>query len=122
MRKFALALLFGYPAGLVLALLARRSVRGTAIYVLSTAPPLVMAAGAAAIQMLPAAELGGLSERVWPYPDPMNPALDLRHLGALVIPRYFNTLAGTPGQPIGYSETGLYAGIVVALILGILNR
>lgn len=115
-QYLALALLFGYPAGLVLALVARRSVRGAAGFVLSSAPPLVMAAGAAAIQMLPAAELAGLSERVWPYPDPMNPALDLRHLAALVIPRYFNTLAGTPGQPIGYSETGLYAGILVALL------
>ena len=116
-QYLALALLFGFPAGLLLAVCRTRSAAGAARFTLFSLPPLVFAAGAAAIQMLPASELATLSERVWPYPDPMNPALDLRHLGALVMPRYFNSLVGTPGQPLGFSETGLYGGVLAALLV-----
>lgn len=66
----------------------------------------------AAAQLIPTQELAGLSERVWPYPDPMEPALKWSYLQALAIPRYYNHLTGTIGKPLGYTELGLYCGIV----------
>ncbi|AXA35623.1 MAG: hypothetical protein KatS3mg130_1038 [Candidatus Sumerlaea sp.] len=70
----------------------------------------------AAIQLLPAAELKSLSERVWPYDDPYAPRFYVTHLLAYVIPRFYNRLAGTSGQPVGYTEEGVYAGILTVVL------
>ena len=124
----ALALLFGFPAMIGVSLLSGFPIRKT---VWSAALAAISVAGAlclCAIQLLPTAELAGLSERVWPYADRMNPALDLRNLAALVIPRYYNTLAEAVGQPLGYSEAGLYGSIiavplvVIGTILAMVRR
>ena len=108
----ALALLFGFPAMIGIALLRGYRLREIAWSIALATSTVAGALCLCAIQLLPTAELAGLSERVWPYADPMNPALDLRTLAALAIPRYYNTLAETVGQPLGYSEAGLYASMV----------
>lgn len=64
----------------------------------------------AAVQVLPALELTSLSERVWPYATPFEPSLRWQHTIALVWPRFYNRLAETAGQPIGFTELGLYIG------------
>lgn len=73
----------------------------------------------AAIQLLPAAELKSLSERVWPYDDPYAPRLYVTHLLAYVVPRFYNRLAGTSGQPVGYTEEGVYAGLLTVVLAAI---
>lgn len=75
---------------------------------------LAIAAGtaAASAQLIPTFELSGLSERVWPYPDPNSPALTWRYLPTILWPRYFSTLIGTPWQPLQYGELDMYCGIV----------
>lgn len=67
--------------------------------------------GIAAAQVFPALELASFSERVWPYADPFTPYLHWSHLFAFVVPRFFNRLAGTEGQPVGYTEESVYVGI-----------
>lgn len=67
-------------------------------------------------QLFPLAELSSYSERIWPYSDPYTPYFHLRHLPAFFMPRFFNRLAGTDGQPIGYTEEGVYVGILMALL------
>lgn len=76
----------------------------------------IVAGMLAAAQLLPTQELSSLSERVWPYDDPNEPALKWKFLPALIVPRFFNALANSPGQPLGYSELGLYAGVLGALL------
>ena len=110
----ALALLFGFPAMIGISLLGDVPVRKTAWNIALVAIAVGGSLCLCAIQLLPTAELAGLSERVWPYADRMNPSLDLRHLAALVIPRYYNTLANTAGQPLSYSEAGLYGSMIAA--------
>lgn len=68
--------------------------------------------GIAAAQVFPALELASFSERVWPYQDPFSPYFRWSHLFAFIVPRFFNQLAGTEGQPVGYTEEGVYVGIV----------
>ena len=78
-----------------------------------------LATGMAAVQLLPTQELGALSERVWPWPDPHEPALRWTHLPAVAVPRYFNRLAGASGRPLGFTELGIYAGLLtLPLALG----
>lgn len=117
----ALGLLAGHPQHVVLAslfaeialltcwLLDRRfSWRGVLLVQLGFA----IAGSLAAAQILPTRELQMLSERVWPYTDPNSPALKWAFLPAVVVPRFFNALAKTPGQPIQYTELGLYCGLL----------
>ncbi|MCX7019463.1 MAG: hypothetical protein NTY46_10860 [Candidatus Sumerlaeota bacterium] len=73
---------------------------------------LVFAGVMTAAQLMPSLELSGLSERVRPYPDPNAPALEWQLLPALFMPRFYNRLTGDAGQPLAYSEMGLYAGIL----------
>jgi hypothetical protein len=65
-----------------------------------------------AAQILPSGELQGLSERVWPYEDPFSPALQWQNILALMVPRYYNRISGVDGQPLGYTELGLYCGLL----------
>lgn len=74
-----------------------------------------VAGAVAAAQILPTQELGRLSERVWPWPDPHAPALEGRLLAGFVFPHYFHSLAGIEkGRPLGFTELGLYAGLLSA--------
>lgn len=66
----------------------------------------------AAVQLLPTAELGQQSERLWPHADPTSPELSWSHLPALLIPRYYNLITHHGGRVIGYTELGLYAGLL----------
>lgn len=66
----------------------------------------------AAVQLLPTWELGQQSERFWPYPDPTAPELAWTHLPALLIPRYYNLITQHGGRVAGYTELGLYAGLL----------
>lgn len=117
----SMAFLAGHPQQVVLALLflegylivegcAQRKYRFGRFLAIQAA--IAFAAVIASAQFLPALELAALSERVWPYPDPYNPALEWPFLKALFIPRYYNHLADTSGQPIAYSELGLYGGML----------
>lgn len=124
----AMGLLSGHPQGLVLTLLFAGPAAAWVAWDSGTEagdhasrriPTAAKAMGAlilgiafAAIQVLPTRELAPLSERVWPWPDPMQPALSWKHLPALVIPRFFNGLAGTSARPLGFTELGLYAGLL----------
>lgn len=71
---------------------------------------LIIGTGLACIQLFPTFELGSLSERIWPYPEPTLPELTWRHLPALLIPRYYGMI-GHEISPFGVSELGLYAGL-----------
>ncbi|MCX7625412.1 MAG: hypothetical protein N2Z21_04295 [Candidatus Sumerlaeaceae bacterium] len=62
-------------------------------------------------QVIPALELASFSERIWPYSDPFTPHFRWSHIPAFVVPRFFNHLAGTEGQPVGYTEESVYVGI-----------
>jgi hypothetical protein len=73
---------------------------------------LAIAFGICSAQLLPARELGSYSERVWPYPDPDQPALKLSYLPSIILPHFYNRLANTDGQPLGYTELGLYSGLI----------
>ncbi|PKO15025.1 hypothetical protein CVU37_13550 [candidate division BRC1 bacterium HGW-BRC1-1] len=110
----ALALLFGVPAMMAVSLLCGVTYGKSAWDIVLVTGAVGTALCLCAIQLLPTAELAGLSERVWPYADRMNPALDLRNLAALFSPRYYNTLAQTSGQPLAYSEAGLYGSMIAA--------
>jgi hypothetical protein len=69
-------------------------------------------------QLLPALEMAAISERIWPYPDPFTPHFRWAHIPAFVVPRFYNHLAGTAGQPLGFTEEAVYCGILaVALSL-----
>jgi hypothetical protein len=85
---------------------------GLAATVCALALAMALAAGLAAAQILPAHELSGLSERVWQYPDPNDPSLRWKFLLAWFTPRFYNRLSNSPGQPLGYSELGLYGGML----------
>lgn len=66
----------------------------------------------AAIQLLPTWELGKLSERIWPYPDPTVPELTWSNLPALLIPNYYNHITGEIGRVMDFTELGIYGGIL----------
>lgn len=66
----------------------------------------------AAVQLLPTWELSRLSERIWPYPDPTVPELDWGNLPAIIIPGFYNITTGETGRVMGYTELGLYAGVL----------
>ena len=88
---------------------------------------LAFAAAIAAAQLLPTDELSKLSERVWAYPNPVDPALRWIFLLALFTPRHYNHLSNSLGQPLGYSELGLYCGVLTFVLfligaVGILRR
>lgn len=110
----ALAVLFAGVLSVVAAMMDRRHKW------MERLPALLVGIGGAAAlavlltcpQILPARELAALGERVRPYADPCDPALEWRFLPGLAIPRFFNTLTGTVGPPIQYTELGLYAGIL----------
>ncbi|MGC8740507.1 MAG: hypothetical protein ACP5UB_03520 [Candidatus Sumerlaeaceae bacterium] len=74
---------------------------------------------ASAPQLFPSLELAAWSERVWPFDDPFTPHFRWRHLLAFVVPRFFNKLAGTEGQPVGFTEEGVYCGILSLLLCGV---
>jgi len=79
---------------------------------------LLVALSLSAVQVAPSLELAHVSERVWPYADPFSPHFRWAHVPAFFAPRYFNRLAGTSGQPIGFTEEGVYLGIIsLALIV-----
>lgn len=119
-----LGLLAGHPQHVVLAVLFTEI--AAVVWLASGGAPLRRAAGrivwlqvavlfaglAAAAQLLPARELGDMSERVWPYTDPSEPALKWQYLVALVVPRFYNLRAGAAGQPLGFTELGMYAGVL----------
>jgi len=132
----ALALLAGHPQYVVLAVMfavvframvgaaaawsgsrggavpARASTKGAAATAGSLFGGLALAGALAAMQLLPTHELSGLSERVWQYPNPVDPSLRWIFLPALFTPRFYNHLSNSPGQPLGFSELGLYCGIL----------
>jgi len=74
------------------------------------------ACGLSALQLLPTQELGGLSERVWPWPRPTEPELRWQDLQGWILPSYFRHMIPTEGRPIGYSELALYCGTVTNLL------
>ncbi|MBX7243908.1 MAG: hypothetical protein K1X53_00315 [Candidatus Sumerlaeaceae bacterium] len=132
-----MALLAGHPQHVVLALLfldfflvmdwllpnhQERS-RKNATRILLLQCSLSFAGLVAAAQLLPTQELAGFSERIRPYPDPDEPALKWSYLAAMILPRFYNRLAGTEGVPLGYTELGLYAGVLTAAlaIVGLFN-
>ncbi len=73
---------------------------------------MLLGSALAAVQLVPSWELGRLSERIWPYPDPTAPELSWGDLPALLIPRYYNLMTGEAGVVLGFTELGLYAGVL----------
>jgi len=129
---WALMLLAGHPQFAILNLLgavAFSVIRLTiypqqrlGLWIWHTAGQTALGTLMAAAQLLPTFELGQLSERIWPYADPTSPELAWRSLPALVVPHYYNLLTGENGRVMGYTELGLYAGIItlpLALVGGI---
>ena len=72
----------------------------------------IMGTGLSMVQILPTWELSQLSERIWPYGDPTTPELVWHHLPALVVPYYYEWLTGETGRILGFTELGLYCGIL----------
>jgi hypothetical protein len=102
-------------AGLVSLVLRPRSPRAYS-YLLRPAArvswDLLLGTALAAAQLLPTWELGRLSERIWPYPQPTAPELAWQNLPALLIPGYYNITTGQQGRVIGFTELGMYAGVL----------
>ncbi len=119
---WALTLLAGHPQYAVFNLLAALVFTALAFpwqrwpyrwkSALAVAVGIALGSGIAALQLLPTWELGRLSERIWPYPEPTLPELEWRHLPALLIPKYYQLLTGETGRIFGYTELGLYAGVI----------
>lgn len=93
-----------------------------------TCAALLLGTGIAAVQLFPTWELGTLSERIWPYSEPAHPQLEWSHLPALLVPQYYNLVSGQSGRVFGFSELGLYAGLLavplaaVGTIVGLRSR
>ncbi len=80
---------------------------------------MMVGALASAPQLFPALELAEWSERVWPYDNPYAPNFRWQHVAAFIVPRFFNRLAGTNGQPVGYTEEGVYCGMLPLVLAGV---
>lgn len=121
--SLVMAMLPGHPQTVVLAMLPL--LLFVAIRLHSFTPAIrigalaILAGPLLAAQLLPTAELASLSERVWPYIPNWSPSLPLVHLQGLLVPRYFNSLAQTPGKPVGFSELGLYLGTLTWMLAGL---
>lgn len=128
-----LTVLAGHPQYAAFNFIGAVAICGVAAVFSKTTWPfkrLACAAGALALgtlgaagQLLPTWELSRLSERIWPYADPTTPELSWLHLPALVVPRYFNQLTGQYGRVFGFTELGLYAGLLAVplALLGMLR-